>query len=285
MFEKAKSAFWSFFRTIWEYYNNIFRGEPKRVRETSQEYTTNPRAKPNCKKPNNKSEITQMLHTIQTYSATINHLQSIVNYQDASLTAAAERERSEKWEKGEYIRRIKALEQENSKAREKIIIMNKKIKETDADLYTAQDRIASQEKQLSQDKKRLEKLYVSAISMLAQDVSRDVTDNSIRTELGNIFQHELLSWCADMCTTQTVDSKRAMRVLKGGDIFNLEFNFNLPDGRSALILLQAALAKFLCYHFLTHAYFLASDPVSLINFEQTLATSKSICSRLLNLKY
>ncbi|TQW01506.1 CENP-Q, a CENPA-CAD centromere complex subunit domain-containing protein [Cordyceps javanica] len=146
------------------------------------------------------------------------------------------------------------------------------IEDKDAELHRAESKITTLKKELSQRGAGLEKTYTKAISMLAQEVSREVPDDVIRHQLENFFSGELFSWCAEMCSS-AVDEQRTLDALQRLNIFNghLSLDFCKMGERASFVLLQAVLSSFLCAHFLSHAYFLAPEPHGLLAVESALA--------------
>lgn len=148
--------------------------------------------------------------------------------------------------------------------------------------------IQSLEKKNVSNEAQISKLYSSAMSTWAQDVSRDMPDDVLRSTLSSFFQGDFFSWCADMCTPEIRWKRRNISAVRSHTLLNeaksycsapkhLMFDPRLPDGHSSLVLLQAALADFLVSAFLKSPYFLIDDGTTLEQFETALAKSKQIC--------
>ncbi|PMB68131.1 hypothetical protein BM221_006308 [Beauveria bassiana] len=129
---------------------------------------------------------------------------------------------------------------------------------------------------------QLSKAYSNAVSSWAQDVSRDMPDDVVRSTISSFFQGDFFSWCADMCAPEIDWSKDHEKILNVCNLVNqahhyrsgpahLLFAHAAPDGYSSLVLLQAALAKSLVDTFLRNAYFLVDNGTVLQNIESTFA--------------
>ncbi|KJK73590.1 hypothetical protein H634G_11148 [Metarhizium anisopliae BRIP 53293] len=204
---------------------------------------------------------------------------SVVRDQDAALHVRKKNEKYNEADEEKCNKRISSLEQDLASATARVAELTKMMKERDDDLQYAQTKIVAQEKKLLQGGESLQRAYASAVSVLAQEVSREVPDDVIRNELKTFFQGDFLSWCAKMCTSHAIN-KRTLELLEPWDIFNINLGFDcdLPDGRSALFLLQAMLSRFLCIQFLTNAYFLAADPNAFLAVEHALAAGSVAAS-------
>lgn len=139
------------------------------------------------------------------------------------------------------------------------------------DLNKANTKVAALGKAVTENEAIITQAHATAVSTLAGNVSRGVTDDMIREELKKFFQNDFFSWCADLCTERIVDEHAAIHTLLEVGIINnsesylngpgyLKITMNTPDGSSPLVLLQAALAKRLCCLYLNDAYFLAEEP-------------------------
>ncbi|KAM3510638.1 hypothetical protein MY11210_005723 [Beauveria gryllotalpidicola] len=129
---------------------------------------------------------------------------------------------------------------------------------------------------------QLGKAYSNAVSSWAQDVSRDMPDDVVRSTISSFFQGDFFSWCADMCALEIDWSKDHEKVLDYYNLVNqgrhyragpahLLFDHAAADGCSSLVLLQAALAKSLVNTFLRNPYFLLDDGTILQKIESTFA--------------
>ncbi|UKZ77582.1 hypothetical protein TrVFT333_005306 [Trichoderma virens FT-333] len=138
------------------------------------------------------------------------------------------------------------------------------------DLSKANTKMAALGKAVTESEAIITQSHATAVSTLAGNVSRGITDDMIREELKKFFQNDFFSWCADLCTERIVDENAALHKLLEAGIINhsekylkgpmfLKFNMNSPDGSSPLVLLQGALASRLCYLYLNDAYFLAEE--------------------------
>lgn len=145
--------------------------------------------------------------------------------------------------------------------------------------------MVSLRKRVAEYEKNLGKAYTAAVSTLAQDVSRDLPDDIVKNDISRFFQGDFLSWCADMCAVQITQQEYAAERLRSIGIINdsqahrhapryLQFDMNMSDGSSPLVLLQAVLATELCETFLTNPYFLVEEQQGLKEFETKLSASK-----------
>ncbi|KAK2594475.1 hypothetical protein QQS21_007822 [Conoideocrella luteorostrata] len=157
------------------------------------------------------------------------------------------------------------------------------ITNSQAKLEREKSNVAALRKRITEDEAKLSKFYTSAVSKLAQDVSRDFPDDAVKKELSKFFYGDFLSWCADMCVKSVsqmetdVDHLRNLGIINGCQTYvqspqHLQFDMDMPDGSSPVVLLQAALATELCHAFLTNPYFLAEEEKhSLRQFEEKLS--------------
>ncbi|KAM3527244.1 hypothetical protein NHJ13051_003056 [Beauveria bassiana] len=129
---------------------------------------------------------------------------------------------------------------------------------------------------------QLSKAYSNAVSSWAQDVSRDMPDDVVRSTISSFFQGDFFSWCADMCAPEIDWSKDHKKILNICNLVNqahhyrsgpahLLFDHAAPDGYSSLVLLQAALAKSLVDTFLRNPYFLVDNGTVFQNIESSFA--------------
>ncbi|KAH6606449.1 hypothetical protein Trco_005602 [Trichoderma cornu-damae] len=150
------------------------------------------------------------------------------------------------------------------------------------DLDGAHRQVAALMKTVAENEAIITRAHSTAVSTLAGNVSRSITDDLIREELKKFFQNDFFSWCAELSAESVVDGNAALRKLREAGVINnsdrywdgpeyLRFSIDSPDGSSPFVLLQAALAKRLCFLFLNDAYFLAgesNDRRRLRKFEQ-----------------
>ncbi|EGX96744.1 hypothetical protein CCM_01402 [Cordyceps militaris CM01] len=138
------------------------------------------------------------------------------------------------------------------------------------------------EARVAENEAQLSKAYSGAMSAWAEDVSRDMPDDVIKSKINSFFQGDFFSWCADMCAPEIEWNNAYKQVLYYYNLVNqdllyltgpayLLFNYDAPDGSSSLVLLQAALAKTLVNTFLTNPYFLLGDVPVLQEIESALA--------------
>jgi hypothetical protein len=135
-------------------------------------------------------------------------------------------------------------------------------------LETANSKVAALRKTVAENEAIITQSHAAAVKTLAGNVSRSVTDDTIREDLKKFFQNDFFSWCADLCTDRLQDENFVLAKLLHAGIINassshwagpehLRFQMNSPDGSGPLVLLQAALAQRLCDLYMTDAYFLA----------------------------
>lgn len=152
--------------------------------------------------------------------------------------------------------RVRALDLENT------------VTKLTKDLQKAHEEVAVLTKAVTENEAIITRAHATAISTLADNVSRKITDDMIREELNKFLQTDVLSWCADLCTGRILDEDAALsKLLQVGIINNsesylkspeyLKFTVNTPDGSGPFLLLKAALVHRLCYLYLCDAYFLA----------------------------
>lgn len=178
-------------------------------------------------------------------------------------------------EKKETASRIKALEAFQKRQEEKIGVLSR---------------------ELAEERVKLDKLYCSAVSDLAQDVSRDVPDDMISKDISGFFNGDFLSWCADMCAKEIKSIRAAKtnllikRLLSGHAYYealpeHLKFKMSLPDGSSPLVLLQSALSAELVNKFLSNAYFLARESRDFVELETQLNQGKFLHRNVTRQRY
>ncbi|KAM3433700.1 hypothetical protein MY4824_005826 [Beauveria thailandica] len=168
---------------------------------------------------------------------------------------------------------IDSLKEESSSLQDAINKYQIKCKSSAKIIENLETKCAEQTAQLS-------KVYSNAVSNWAQDVSRDMPDDVVRSTISSFFQADFFSWCADMCAPETDWSKGHEKILdhlvnqqhhyRSGPA-HLLFDHAAPDGCSSLVLLQAALAKSLVDAFLRNPYFLLNDGTILQKIESTFA--------------
>ncbi|KAL6849649.1 hypothetical protein ACO1O0_009192 [Amphichorda felina] len=141
-----------------------------------------------------------------------------------------------------------------------------------AKLKRSNDDVASLQKRVGEDEAKLSK-----------DVSRDVPDDVVKSDISKFFQGDFFSWCADTCATGVAQQESVASFLRSIGIINstqdyenaprdLQFDMNLSDGSSPLVLLQAVLSAVLCETFLTNPFFLAEETADgLKEFETALS--------------
>ncbi|KAL7790953.1 hypothetical protein V8C37DRAFT_410563 [Trichoderma ceciliae] len=138
------------------------------------------------------------------------------------------------------------------------------------DLGRANSKVAALGKAVAENEAIITRAHTAAVSTLAGNVSRGITDDMIREELKKFFQNDFFSWCADVCAERILNGDAALnKLLEVGIINNsesylnspghLRFTMDMPDESSPLVLLQAALTRRLCCLFLDDAYFLADE--------------------------
>ncbi|KAM3557074.1 hypothetical protein ARSEF4850_005232 [Beauveria asiatica] len=170
---------------------------------------------------------------------------------------------------------IDSLKEESSSLRDTIKNYQIKSKSSAKIIENLETKCAEQKAQLS-------KVYSNAVSNWAQDVSRDMPDDVVRSTISSFFQGDFFSWCADMCAPEIDWSKGQEKILDCCNLVNqqhhyrsgpahLLFDHAAPDGCSSLVLLQAALAKSLVDTFLRNPYFLLNDDTILQKIESTFA--------------
>ena len=155
----------------------------------------------------------------------------------------------------------------------------------EGELRQRNHEVAALKARVAEDEEKLRKAYGFAVSTLARDVSRDVPDDVVKSDIGKFFQEDFFSWCADMCATRVENQESAAEHLQRIGIINdcptyrdapehLKFDMDIPDGSSSLVLLQAALATALCDAFLTNPYFLSEGQDVLTEFETDLSSGE-----------
>ncbi|KAM3442381.1 hypothetical protein NHJ13734_002398 [Beauveria thailandica] len=198
---------------------------------------------------------------------------------DANSTGSSDAEKSSSESYREQVHRAKqyidSLEEESSSLRDTIKKYQIKSESSAKIIENLETKCAEQTAQLS-------KVYSNAVSNWAQDVSRDMPDDVVRSTISSFFQGDFFSWCADMCAPEIDWSKGQEKILDCCNIVNqqhhyrsgpahLLFDHAAPDGCSSLVLLQAALAKSLVDAFLRNPYFLLNDGTILQKIESTFA--------------
>lgn len=106
------------------------------------------------------------------------------------------------------------------------------------------------------------KVHSNAISLLSSNVSSNLPDDKIRRGLSNLFDGAVRDWCLDLHATDDIDESGAATVLMSENILAnasdvpANLRINMRDETAVPVLLQAALAKFLCDSFLLEPFFL-----------------------------
>ncbi|KAL6696355.1 hypothetical protein J3F84DRAFT_373780 [Trichoderma pleuroticola] len=148
--------------------------------------------------------------------------------------------------------------------------LEKNVHRLTKELKKAHEEVTVLRKTVAENEAIVTRAHATAISTLAGNVSRGMTDEMIREELKKFLQTDVLSWCADLCTEKILDEDAALHTLLQEGIINssesylkspeyLKFTINTPNGSGPLVLLQAALVHRLCYLYLGDAYFLAEE--------------------------
>ncbi|KAL7950665.1 hypothetical protein V8C42DRAFT_359551 [Trichoderma barbatum] len=78
------------------------------------------------------------------------------------------------------------------------------------DLDKANAKVAALGKAVAESEAIITQSHATAVSTLAGNVSRGVTDDMIREELKKFFQNDFFSWCADLCTARIEDEDAAL---------------------------------------------------------------------------
>lgn len=158
------------------------------------------------------------------------------------------------------------------------------------ELKIAREEISILRKAVTENEAIITQAHATAISTLAGNVSRGITDDMIREELNKFLQTEFFSWCADLCTEKILDEQAALHKLLQDGIINkresylkspeyLKFTLNTPDGNGPFVLLQAVLIHRLCHFYLCDAYFLAKELHSKSNNRSNLCQLERIFSQ------
>ena len=161
------------------------------------------------------------------------------------------------------------------------------IRSLQAALDRSKARTSALQQQAAEHEEKLGKAYSAVVSNFAQDVSRDLPDDLIRNEISAFFQGDFFSWCSDLCALRIDDQGSVAEHLRNIGIINsgqeylsspqhLQFDMDLPDGSSPLVLLQAALAKALSDSFLTNPFFLAKQQQALKEFADELLEGEKL---------
>lgn len=170
--------------------------------------------------------------------------------------------------------------------RREVSELQEQVAKYESSLKSTTETVNSLEIKLEDKEAQLSKAYSAAVSTWAQDVSRDMPDDVIKSTLSSFFQGDFFSWCADMCASEIQWNINYKMALERNNLINrsidygsaprhLLFDCSDTDGSSSLVLLQAALAKSLVCAFLTNPYFLLDDWTRSCQFEVMLAKSKT----------
>ncbi|QYS98756.1 hypothetical protein H0G86_005920 [Trichoderma simmonsii] len=155
------------------------------------------------------------------------------------------------------------------------------------ELKRAHEEVTVLKKAVTENEAIINRAHATAISTLAGNVSRGITDDMIREELKRFLQTDFLSWCADLCTEKIIDEQAALHKFLQDGIINkresylkspeyLKFTLNTPDGSGPFVLLQAVLIHRLCHLYLCDAYFLAKELHSKSNNRSNLCQLERI---------
>lgn len=197
----------------------------------------------------------------------------------------------------DQVREIAMLEREKANVQSRLQRARQDIKNNDdqareammglkAALDQSNARTSALQQQAAEDEEKLGKAYSAVVSNFAQDVSRDLPDDIVKNEISAFFQGDFFSWCADMCTPRIDNQQSAAEHLRAIGILNsdqeylhsppyLQFDMDLSDGSSPLVLLQAALARVLCDNFLVSPFFLAKQHQALKEFGEELSKGEN----------
>ncbi|EHK16863.1 uncharacterized protein TRIVIDRAFT_232360 [Trichoderma virens Gv29-8] len=88
------------------------------------------------------------------------------------------------------------------------------------DLSKADTKMAALGRAVTESEAIITQSHATAVSTLAGNVSRGITDDMIREELKKFFQNDFFSWCADLCTERIVDENAALHKLLEAGIIN-----------------------------------------------------------------
>ncbi|KAF3075269.1 hypothetical protein CFAM422_002401 [Trichoderma lentiforme] len=119
--------------------------------------------------------------------------------------------------------------------------LEKTVHKLKKELKKAHEEVAVLRKTVTENEAIVTRAHATAISTLAGNVSRGITDDVIREELKKLLQTDVLSWCADLCTEKILDEHAALQKLLQIGIINnsesylkcpeyLKFTVNTPDG-------------------------------------------------------
>ncbi|KAH8848081.1 hypothetical protein MCOR07_001760 [Pyricularia oryzae] len=119
---------------------------------------------------------------------------------------------------------------------------------------------------IAEQKQFIDERRTADFASVAADVSCELPDGEIRSKFGELLGTELDDWCMDYKIYKMTTNTKAVRDLygrfykdgilwsHGGLPYNIRFTKHTP--KAQVILLQAALANFLCKHFLQDRFFL-----------------------------
>ncbi|KAJ4317354.1 hypothetical protein N0V84_007411 [Fusarium piperis] len=147
------------------------------------------------------------------------------------------------------------LSSENNRGKARIHRLQEDLRREKARVRQLKEEIRDQEHVIA-------KVHSNAISLLSSNVSSDFPDDKIRRELDSLFHGIARDWCLDFHATDEIDESSAAAVLMSNNVLACDpdlpahLRINMRDETAAPVLLQAALAKFLCDSFLTEPFFL-----------------------------
>ncbi|KAJ3456440.1 hypothetical protein MRS44_016463 [Fusarium solani] len=130
------------------------------------------------------------------------------------------------------------------------------------DLWREKARVTQLKEEIRDQENVIAKVHSNAISLLSSNVSSNLPDDKIRRGLSNLFDGIVRDWCLDIHATDDIDESGAATVLMSNNILAdapdlpAHLKINMRDETAAPVLLQAALAKFLCDSFLMEPFFL-----------------------------
>ncbi|KAJ4213219.1 hypothetical protein NW759_011063 [Fusarium solani] len=130
------------------------------------------------------------------------------------------------------------------------------------DLWREKARVTQLKEEIRDQEHVIAKVHSNAISLLSSNVSSNLPDDKIRRGLSNLFDGIVRDWCLDIHATDDIDESGAATVLMSNNILAdapdlpAHLKINMRDETAAPVLLQAALAKFLCDSFLMEPFFL-----------------------------
>ncbi|KAL2673961.1 hypothetical protein Neosp_012407 [[Neocosmospora] mangrovei] len=130
------------------------------------------------------------------------------------------------------------------------------------DLWREKLRVTQLEEEMRDQEQIIAKVHLNAINLLSSSVSSDLPDDKVRRGLSNLFDGIVRDWCLDLHAADVIDESSAAILLMSNNILAdapdlpAYLRINMRDEIAAPVLLQAALAKFLCDSFLLEPFFL-----------------------------